>query len=483
MVKRFFRDSAIYGLANLLTRGIGFLLIPLYTRVFSTSDYGLIDILSVLASLANITVALEVSQAVARFFTEAETQEQKTDYASTSWWFTLAAYTVFLIITTAFADPISLWLLESPEKQNVFRVALGAIWVNGLFYLIQNQLRWELRAVKFALTSLTFTLISLVSTIFLVLVARWGVVSVFWGQFIGGGVGTTLGFILARQSYKLRFDWTKLWSMLKFSLPLVPSSLGVFVTLYIDRIALKELMTLSNVGLFGVGYRVASVTGLIMVAFQGSLTPLIYNHYRDAGIPLELARIFRYFVAIALLICLALGLFAPEIIHLITTPDYYAGARVVPLLAPAVLLYNMYIFAPGLGIAKQTSWMAGINIVCAIENTLLNFILIPIWGIMGAAFATLISACSLFTAYMIISQRLYPVPHAWRPLGASVLIVSGMVYWGIHLPDVSWLDSLLKGSMVVGAGLIFVVVGLIEMSDIKKVMAQFRRLVFSRIFV
>jgi len=483
MVKRFFKDSVIYGLSNLLTRGLGFLLIPLYTRVFSPSDYGLVDILVVFASLANITVALEVSQAVARFFTDAETREQKTAYASTSWWFTLAAYTAFLIVAMAFAEPISLWLLESNEKQNIFRVALGSIWVNGLFYLVQSQLRWELKSMNFALMSLVFTFVSLGTTVFLVLVPRWGVASVFWGQFIGGIVGTILGFILVRQSYRLQFDWTKLRSMLKFSLPLVPSSLGIFVALYIDRIALKELMDLSDVGLFGVGYRVASITGLLMVAFQSSLMPIVYTHYRETNAPLELARIFRYFVAIALLICLVLGLFAPEIIHLITTPDYYAGALVVPLLAPAVLLYNMYIFAPGLAIAKQTGWMAVINIMCAIENTILNFGLIPYWGITGAALSTFISASSLFAAYMIASQRLYHVPHAWKPLGISALIVFGMLYWGVRLPDILWLSILLKGCLITVAGLTFIIVGLVDQNDIKKVLMQFQHLVFSRTIV
>jgi O-antigen/teichoic acid export membrane protein len=479
MVNRFLKDSAIYGLSNLLTRGVVFLLIPIATRVFTPYDFGVVDILTIFATVVNVTVALEISQAVARFFTDATTKEKKIGYASTSLWFTLIAYTFFFTIAYKFSQSLSVRLFGTSSQDMVLRVALIAIWVNGLYYLIQNQLRWELKPIYYSYTNISFTVSNVATTVFLVLVAKWGVVSVFWGQVVGGLVGTLIGFWFVRSSYHLLFEWSKLWTMLRFSLPLVPSSLGVIVILYIDRMALKELMDLSSVGIFGVGYRIASITGLLMVTFQSSLTPLIYKNFRESDTPMELARIFRYFVAFALLLCLTLGLFAQEIMRLITTPDYYDGATVVPLLAPAILLYNMYIFAPGLSIAKQTGMIAIVNIICGIENMILNFALIPHWGIIGAALATFISSSSFFACYMITSQRTYYVPHKWKPLGLSVVCVLMIMYWGTHVPYSSWLGLLINCCLIFLAGVIFILVGLVTRNDIQTGIVRLQHIISS----
>ena len=208
-------------------------------------------------------------------------------------------------------------------------------------------------------------------------------------QLIGTIAGATLALWLSRYLYRLTFDRAALGAMLRFSIPLVPSGIGVLVTLYIDRVAIRTLMTIADVGLFGIGYRIASITGLLMVGFQVALTPLIYANYRDPRMPDELATIFRAFVGFAVLIILGLGpLFAREILVIVATPTFYPAAAVVPLLAPALLLSSMYVFAPGLAIAKRTGPIAAIHISSALLNTALNLTLIPLLGISGAALAT-----------------------------------------------------------------------------------------------
>jgi O-antigen/teichoic acid export membrane protein len=181
------------------------------------------------------------------------------------------------------------------------------------------------------------------------------------------------------------------------------------------------------VGLFGVGYRVASLAGLLMLGFQGALTPLVFTHYRDPETPATLARLFRWFVAFALMVVAGLSLFAPEFLRVFTTPAYVDGARVVPLLAPAVVLSGMYIFAPGLALAKRTGGMALITVAGALLNTGLNFLLVPRLGIVGAAAATFTSALAVFGMYMAASQRLYPVPHRWPRIAAAVLCAAAVM--------------------------------------------------------
>jgi O-antigen/teichoic acid export membrane protein len=255
-------------------------------------------------------------------------------------------------------------------------------------------------------------------------------------------------------------------------MPLVPSSVGVMVGLYVDRIAIARLMTLGDVGLFGVGYRLSSLTSLLMVGFVSALTPLIYARHREPDTPAQLARIFRTFAALALAVCLALALFARDIVAVATTPDYVGAAAVVPLLAPALVLSSMYIFAPGPGIAKRTGIISTINIGVAVMNTLLNFLLIPILGILGAATATFLSNATGFSVNMVASQRLYPVPHDWRRLGLAALGTIVLFVLGASDIVAGMASVALRGAIMVLAATWFVTVGLISPGELRGLLRQ-----------
>jgi len=284
-------------------------------------------------------------------------------------------------------------------------------------------------------------------------------------------------YAFTRDLYRFTFDRHKLAEMLRFSLPLVPSSVGVFVTLYIDRVAIKELMTVADVGVFGIGYRVASVVSLLVIGVQLAVTPLIFSRYRDPEAPAALAQIFRAFVGMSLIVAVAMSIFALEILTVVTTPEFYAGAVVVPLLAPALLLSAMYVFAPGLGIAKRSGIQALIMIAGAVLNTVLNFLFIPVWGIVGAAAATLASAGAVLAVYMIVSQRLYHVPHAWGAMavaavGGVLACVAGLALGTRSLPVVGAVA--LKMVLLLGITGVVMRLGLIDSAALRRVVTRLR---------
>ncbi len=468
MLKRFLKDSAVYGASSILARGLSLFMVPIYTRVLSPGDYGVVDMLTVFATLMNLTIALEIAQGLGRYTQEARDASERSAYASTALWFTAAVYLTFLLAAIPASGLLSRALLGSAEHELVMRVTAVSIAVGALFYIAQTQLRWELRPTHFAISSIVYTLVSLAVAVQLVVVMRLGVLGVILGQLAGHAAGAGISLYFARRSYAMRFDTARLREMLRYSIPLVPSGIGVFVTLYIDRIALQRLMTLTDVGLFGIGYRVAGISGLLMVGFQGALTPLVFARYKEPGTPAELARIFRVFTALALLTTMALALFAPEILTVFTTPAYYGAALVVPLLAPALLLMNMYIFAPGLGIAKRTGLIAVVNVFGAILNTVLNFALIPLLGIRGAAAATLLSAVAVFVTYLLLSQRLYPIPHAWSRLLLSLGAASLVIWLGAGVGAGTLGAILLKTALLAVSAAVFVGFGLIQFAEVRQ---------------
>ena len=426
MLNRLLRHTVVYGIAGILSRGIAIILMPIYTRVLAPEDYGALDLLTVFATLANYIVAAEITQGVARLYPEARSETDKQQLASTSLWFCAVAYALFALTALVFSAPLTELLLGSDKWRRLFEVAVVAIASNGVFYLFQNLLRWQMQPRRYAIASLVYALVSAFAAVYLVVVAQSGVVGIFLGQIVGAISGVACSWWYSRQSYRFMFAGKQLWKMLAFSLPLVPSSIAVYLAVYIDRITIKEFMTLDDVGIYGVGARIASVVTLLMMGIQGALTPLVIQNHASPSTPQELARIFRYFFATAMPLLLFLGIFSRELVWLFATPGYYGAWSVIPVLALSTLISGMYIFAPGLFILKKTWVFAVINALAALANLGLNVLLIPRIGIMGAALATLITAVAAFSSYMAFSQRLYPVPHDWLKIAAGCAI-SGII--------------------------------------------------------
>jgi O-antigen/teichoic acid export membrane protein len=263
--------------------------------------------------------------------------------------------------------------------------------------------------------------------------------------------------------------------MLAFSAPLVPSSIAVVATSYVDRFAISVLMTISAVGVFGVGARIASILALALVGFQLALTPLVYARHSMAETPPELARLLRYFAASGLLAVVALTLFAPEIVALLAAPDFRDAQVVVPILGLATLVAGMYVFAPGLGVSKRSGLSSLVSISGAVAATALNFVLIPRLGIVGAPTATLIGAPVALLGYLLLGQRVYPIPHRWGPLAIAAITtyITAFVGTRVELAPGEWL--VVRFAILIGAGLLVVAVGLVHIWELRGIVARLRR--------
>jgi O-antigen/teichoic acid export membrane protein len=439
MLKALLRDSVIYTFSTFISRGLSFLLIPLYARVLTPADYGALDMLIVFGSIVNLTIALEVSQGVARYCSNEKDSHRRMIYASSAFWFTLLCYSIFVGVMLILAPSLSDLIMGKSGLMSVFRIGIIYLGINGVFILVQNQFRWEFNSKNYAAVSLLVSLVTAISAVTLTMLLRWGVNGMLWGMIAGVSAGSVYGLWFLRRSFRCYFSWAYLKEMLVFSAPLVPSGIAVFVSLYIDRVMISHYLSLTEVGLYGLGFRLSSIVGLIMMGFQNALTPLIYSHYAEEQTPRQLAFIFRFFIALALLMFLTLSLFTQEIIGTFFAPSYYPAKDVVVFMVPAILLSNMYIFAPGIDIFKKTHLILWINLGGAVINTVLNWLMIPHFGIVGAAVATLIGSLFVFVIYMSFSQRLYPVPHPWQKIGLAILGTAFLAYIGVRgVVTVDW---------------------------------------------
>jgi O-antigen/teichoic acid export membrane protein len=467
LLKAFARDSVVYMVPAVVSRGLAIILVPLYTRALSPADFGSLDLLVVFATLVKLTVALEVSQAVARFYAAEPGAGRRVAYASTSWWFTVLTYSLFALAALWQAESLADLVMGRGGMASAFRIGVLYIWASGLFFLIQNQLRWELRSVPYAVTSGIMTIVTAAGALVAIYALGLGLEGLLWGMAAGAAAGAAYGLSRLQGSYRWRFDVAALREMLAFSLPLVPASIAVFVNTFADRLMVNHLLSVDAVGVYGIGFRIASVVGLVMVGFQAALTPLVYTYYRERDTPAILARIFRVFVAFALLLSLGLVLFAHEILAFMAPPAYASGASVIALLVPSVLLAQMSIFTPGIVIARKTHLILAITVAAAAANIMLNWLLIPVLDIDGAALATLLANAGAFAAYLVWSQRLYPVPHRLLALGAAVAGVAALAALRQALLAEGAMRLVLDAGALVAAAVAVVVLGLVRPNEVR----------------
>jgi O-antigen/teichoic acid export membrane protein len=422
MLARFARDAVIYGGATVFVRAVGFLLLPVYTRFLTPADYGMVELLMIVGAFAFVTVALEVGQGAARHLPESST-EARSEYVSASLAFAIPAYTVFAVAFFLAAGPVASQLLGQPEAVGLVQVAAVTIALMGVFQLAHGELRYLLQAKRWATVSVVYVVCAGAASVTLVAIVRVGPVGILLGSAMGAAVALMLVALVGRGVYRIRWQRERLAEMLRFSLPLVPSSVAVILMTTADRLIVNNNLGLADVGVYGVGLRVASMVGVVMIAFQASLAPLIYATYKDPDTPRQVSQLLRTFVAAAGMASIGLALFAPEIVAVLAAPQFSDASRVVPLLATATIVGSMYVFTPGLFIARRTGLIASVSIGAGLVATATGVVLVPTLGMIGGALAALAGGLCLFLGNALMGTREYSIPFSWL----RVAVVFGIV--------------------------------------------------------
>lgn len=426
MLRRFLKDSAIYATAGLLSQGIAFVMFPFFAHVLKPHEYGAIDILGLLTTLVYLTVALEINQGLGRYVADLDDPRERSGYASTALIYSAISYTVFAALALGFAPTLTKTVLGADVNVWIMRVGIVGMWVGGVLYLVQDQLRWQLRPKAFATVSVLNAAVTTASSGIYILALHAGALGAIGGQLTGAAGALLLAAVLSKGTYRLRFDRAKCRRMLSFSLPLVPSSIGVFLNGYADRLAILHEGSLAEVGVYGVGFRISIAITLLLLGVQGATTPLVLARHRDPSTPHDLARAFRIFCAVGCVASLALSVLAVPLVRVLAAPEYAAAASVVPFLVLGAFLSGLYVFAPGPTIAAKTRVYAGANVGAGLINLGLAFALVPALGIRGAGIAFLVSSAFAFVVTMAVSQRLYPVPHVWGRIALAFALATGI---------------------------------------------------------
>lgn len=470
-----FKSSAIYSLGGLASRFIGVFLVPLYTRIFSPDQYGIIDLIATMTVLLNLLLTLGLNSAIGRYYVDAESDHDKKLTASTGFLYLLGFSFPIASVLIIFSKQISFVTFGTPEYWSYLSVAFAVLPFSVLFGNFLNLLKFRFQPKTYAALSVGNLLMQTGLTIYLVLGLRVGIIGIYFARLATVAVFSALGFWVTKSSYVHTFSFERLKALLYFGVPMLPLSLAYYIMTYSDRYFLRHFSGLHEVGLYGLAYRISSVVGLILLGFRNAWGPFVYSSYKDENARALFAKVYDYASILVTSGILAVSLFGREILLIFTTRAYTEAYKVIPFIAASTAAYTFGgYFAVGIGIAKKNIHRAWAGTVVAILNLGLNYLLIPRLGMIGAAVATILSFLVLGFILMHFSQRYYRVPHRFRAHFIMYGVAALIIFVSFRLLPQSFTASTLSIRLALLSGFAVVpfllkLIGLKEITAAKKV--------------
>jgi O-antigen/teichoic acid export membrane protein len=430
-LKELLRHSAIYGLGSIVARVLGVLLLPLYTRYLSPSDYGLIETLVALSAVLTALVAQAMKSAFFRFYFDSVEPARRLLVVRTAFWYVLAASTALLIAGVALSQPISWLLFGTRTHDGLVIAAFVGLWAAMNYEQMTSLFRVEQRSAAYVAATTANVAITIAATVLLVVVYDKGPVGVLVGNFTGTLIVYAALLVYSRHALGLQFDRSLYRAMNRFGLPLVPSAVALWLTNFSDRFFLVKLADVHEVGLYSIGVRVASAIVLLLTAFRLAWPAFAYSIDDDREASRTYSFVLTYVVYVCCWLALALGLLAPWILKLITTEPFYPAQNVVAPLAFGVAAFGGYVVVQiGTGRARRTRANWVVTGAAALLNVALNLALIPPYGRMGAAVATVAAYSLLFVGMAWRAHTVFPVPYQWRRVATLGAVAVGLTVLG-----------------------------------------------------
>ena len=430
-IARLARHSAIYGLGGLVARFVSVLLLPLYTRYLTPTDYGAVETLVALTAILATILRLGIASAFFRFYFDSTDPGYRLRVVRTSFWFTMGMATLGLVVGFVLAPQISGWLFGTDNRTTLVRAAFVLLWSQMNYEQVTALFRVEERAVAFTAATLANLTITVAATISFVVALEWGATGVIVGNFTG-----TLAVYVALIAYRreqlgLTVDRPLLRRMNRFGLPLVPSMLALWVLNFSDRFFILKLDDAADVGVYSIGARIASAMVLLLTAFRAAWPAFAYAIEEDEQAKRAYAFVLTYLLFVASWAALGLGLLAPWLVEWLTTPKFYGAADVVALLSfSAVAFGGFIVVSVGLGRTKRTQFNWVVTGSSALVSVALNLLLIPPYGIVGAGIANLCAFTVMFAGITWWSQRVFHVDYQWRRVTTAVAAAVGLTVLG-----------------------------------------------------
>lgn len=472
------RNAAVFALATALRGALGLLLLPLYTRVLSPSEYGRLAIILTVTTAASIVFSFGLDFALFRdFFRLAGDPAGQRRLVDSLWTFLVVASVGAALVLSALVAP---WL---PTDGIIKPAELTLGLLASAFFVAATTvpmalLRAQERLREYVVLSVVFAVATATATLVLVVGLDAGV----GGWMLAMLLANFVSFVVAARTIPWRlpkpFDRTLVSAGLVLGVPLIPHFFGQWSLLLADRAILGGLVSTADVGVYALAATVALPAAMLVQALGQAFMP---NYAAAATSEVARARLPATISVQAMSvfgICLTAALLGPNLVGVVAPPAYHDAAPLVPwfVLGYAFLgLYSMPMNGLSLGMGRtKFVWIA--TAVAACTNLALVYLLVPIHGILAAAIASALGYLVLLLAISWYARSpLNPVRYEWaRLLRAFGVIAAVYIAAILTTDDTGVLNALARAGWLLAAGVGLVVSGAVSAGRLRVLVARLR---------
>ena len=422
------KHSAIYGLGQVLGKLASFLLLPLYTRYLTPADYGCLAVLDLMAAILGILIGSGIAAAVTRYHFEAADQRQRDGVWWTGLSFLCASASTAVAGAWLARAPLARILLgEHPQGTYYVCLMLATVWVSAVVQLPNTSLRVDKRSGTVVGVSLAGLLLNIGLNVALLTVWHMGVAGVLWGNLLSNtATAAVLTALFVRGRGPYLFDWYTLARLWRFGSPLVLTGLLATLMQQADRYLLRVFLDMEQVGIYSLAMAFAAgLNTLILLPFGTIWNVVMYEMARLPNARQHYAAVYRYATEMLALALFGLALMAKPLVSLIASKPYYPAAELIPVVCLGYCVYSMHehFKVPAL-LAKKTVNLIPSYAVATLVNIGANIVLIHMLGVMGAAWASVLTFAAFSLTGLMVNRRIERYPY---PFGRIAVVLAGMV--------------------------------------------------------
>ena len=434
-LKQLAGETAIYGFSSILARILNFLFVPIYTRMLTQVQYGVVTEFMAYIAILQVVLVLGLETGCFRFANK-EGENPRKVYSGAL----LAVFGLnlaFLACMVAFSGSISAALGYEGYRRLIIYVA-AILFCDSITAILFAKLRQEHKAVKFAILKtvkiLTETGANLV--LFFVYPAQPDFTYPVFAIFISCVLCLVL-FIPDILRLRPVWDGGVVKRMLAYSIPLMVAALPGVANDFLDRILFRFFDTsseqwLASLGVYQAAVKLAVIMNLFIQMFRYAAEPFFFQRARDKNSRELYAVVMEYFTAFCGLVFLGVIGYI-DIISLLLGRDFRVGIGVVPIMLLSYMLLGMlFNVSMWYKLSGKTNMAIWITLAGLAVTAVVNIVFMPRYSYWASAFGHLASYLTMFVISAVLGARYYPIPYNWKRIG-GIFLLMGMTYLGILL--------------------------------------------------
>jgi len=409
------RDTLIYGVAFVASRAASFVMLPIYTRYLTPADYAVLHLLQMTLDVVSIMLAAGVTAGVHRFYFKAKTQAERNAVMTASFWMLLLFNLAGAAIMYALSERVAALVLETPNRGPLVLITAANFTLEALLTVPMLLLQVQQRSVAYCIWSLARLGLQLTLHILFVVVLEVGVRGILASTLITYvvlGTGLSVWFFRSVGFFSQR---AVAWALFKFGLPYRITEVGTFLMAYAARVFLQQERGLTETGVYSLAYQFGFLLMYLGPApFHLAWDPQRFELVKRPRAERDAAYNEGLLYFNVLLITLSVGIcvYVSPVLTLMSDTAYHGAALLVPVIISAFLFQAWgHVVEFGVQVSERTVYTTIGTWIAVLVIMALYVVLIPTYGVWGAAWATVVGFGTRWLCLAVFARRLFPVTY------------------------------------------------------------------------